>query len=89
MALGARPATILGMVVARGSVPMTIGIVFGSAGAAALVSVTAAALPEIDLRDPLAYLVVGVPIIVVALVATYIPARRATHVDPLQALRAD
>ena len=89
MALGARPATILGMVVARGSVPMVIGLVLGSAGAAALVSVTAAALSEIDLRDPLAYVVVAVPLIVVALIATYIPARRATHVDPLLALRAE
>jgi predicted permease len=89
MALGAKPATILGMIVARGSVPMIIGLVLGSAGAAALVSVTAAALSEIDLRDPLAYVVVAVPLIVVALIATYIPARRATHVDPLLALRAE
>ena len=89
MALGAKPATILGMVVARGSVPMVIGLVLGSAGAAALVSVTAAALAEVDLRDPLAYVVVAVPLIVVALIATYIPARRATHVDPLLALRAE
>ena len=89
MALGAQPASILGMVVARGSVPLTIGLVVGAAGAAALVSVTASALPEIDLRDPLAYVVVAVPLVVVALVATYIPARRATHVDPLLALRAE
>ncbi len=89
MALGAQPASILGMVVVRGSVPLTIGLVIGAAGAAALVSVTASALPEIDLRDPLAYVVVVVPLVVVALVATYIPARRATYVDPLLALRAE
>jgi putative ABC transport system permease protein len=89
MALGARPGAILGMVAIRGSVPMTIGLVLGSAGAAGLLAVTSTVLPETDLRDPLAYVVVAVPLIVVALVATYIPARRATHVDPLLALRAD
>ena len=89
MALGARPAAILGMVVARGSVPMAIGLMLGAAGAAALVTVTSSALSEVDLRDPLAYFVVAVPLIVTALVATYIPARRATRVDPLLALRAD
>ncbi|RPI49349.1 MAG: FtsX-like permease family protein, partial [Acidobacteria bacterium] len=89
MALGARPASIVRTVVARGSVPLAIGIVVGSAGAAALVSVTAQALSEIDPRDPLAYIAVAVPLVVVTLIATYIPARRATHVDPLVALRAD
>ena len=89
MALGARPASILGMVVARGSLPIVIGAVLGSAGAAALASVTSQALPMVDLRDPLAYIVVAVPLVVVALIATYIPARRATHVDPLLALRAE
>ena len=68
---------------------MAIGFALGSAGAAALASVTATALPEIELRDPLAYLVVGVPLVAVALVAMYVPARRATRVDPLLALRAE
>ena len=89
MALGARPGAILRMVVTRGTVPMAIGLILGSLGAAALASVTAAALSEVDLRDPLAYVVVAVPLVVVALVATYVPARRATHVDPLLALRAE
>ena len=77
------------MVVARGTVPMAIGLLLGSLGAAALASVTSAALSEVDPRDPLAYVVVAVPLIVVALVATCVPARRATHVDPLLALRAE
>jgi predicted permease len=89
MALGARPASILGMVVGHGSMPMALGLAIGSIGAAALVSVTAAALSEVDLRDPLAYVIVAVPLIAVTLLATYIPARRATHVDPLLALRAE
>ena len=89
MALGARSGAILRMVVARGTVPMAIGLVLGSLGAAALATMTSAALSEVDLRDPLAYVVVAVPLVVVALVATYIPARRATQVDPLLALRAE
>jgi putative ABC transport system permease protein len=89
MALGARPGKILGMVVARGSLPMTIGLAVGCAGAAVLVSVTAQALEDVDVRDPIAYIVVSVPLVCIALLATYIPARRATQVDPLVALRAD
>ncbi len=89
MALGARPASILGMVAARGSLPIVIGAVIGSAGAAALALVTSQALPIVDLRDPLAYIVVAVPVVAVALIATCVPARRATQVDPLLALRAE
>ena len=89
MALGAEPRSILGMVIVRGSVPLTLGLFLGSAGAAALVSVTASALQQVDVRDPLAYLTVAVPLALVTFVATYIPARRATQVDPLVALRAE
>jgi ABC-type antimicrobial peptide transport system permease subunit len=89
MALGARPAEILGMIVARGSLPMTIGLAVGSIGAALLVTMTARAIEEIDLRDPLAYIFVSVPLVVIALLASYIPARRAAHTDPIVALRAE
>ena len=89
MALGARPAAILGMIVARGSVPMAIGLIIGAAGTAALVTITAQALNEVDPRDPLGYIVVGLPLVAIALLATYIPARKATRVDPLTALRAE
>lgn len=89
MALGASHAAIHATVAARGGAPVVIGLALGVAGAGALASVTSSALPEIDLRDPLAYIVVGLPLIGVAAAATYIPSRRATRVDPLLALRAD
>ena len=89
MALGAGPASIVRLVVARGSVPLAIGFVVGAAGAAALMSVTSRALTEVDVRDPLAYIVVAVALAGVALVASYVPARRATLVDPLVALRTE
>jgi putative ABC transport system permease protein len=89
MALGALPSEILRMVVVRGSLPMAIGLVVGGAGAALVVSLTSNALEEIDLRDPISYLAVLVPLVGVALLATYIPARRATRVDPMLALRAE
>jgi putative ABC transport system permease protein len=89
IALGARPAKILAMIVAGGSLAVTMGLVLGSAGAAVLVSLTVNTIEEVELRDPLAYIVVWVPLVLTALVAAYIPARRATRVDPLLALRAD
>ena len=89
MALGAQRGTILRMVVGRGSLTAAIGVVLGSIGAAALVSLTARVFDEVDLRDPLAYVAVAVPLLTIALLATYIPARRATRVDPLLALRAE
>ncbi len=58
---------------------VSFGVVLGSAGAAALVSITSRALSEVDLRDPLAYVAVAVPLIVVALLATYTRAPRDTQ----------
>ena len=83
------PRGDLGMVVGRGSIPLLAGIALGSAGAAALAIVTSQALPEIDVRDPMAYAMVTLPLVALALAATCIPARRATQVDPLLALRAE
>jgi putative ABC transport system permease protein len=89
MALGARPAAILRMIVGRSSVPTAIGIAIGAAGAAAAVSVTASALSEVDVRDPIAYLLVITPLVALVFLGTCIPARRATKVDPMLALRAE
>jgi putative ABC transport system permease protein len=87
MALGAVPSAIVRLVVARGSIPVSVGLVFGTAASAFLISLTAAAMEEIDPRDPIAYAIVWVPLLMIALAATYIPARRAARVDPLVVLR--
>lgn len=89
MALGAQPSEVLRMVLTHGSLPIGLGLVLGAGGAAALTYLTSAAMEDLDVRDPIAYVGVLVPLIAVAFVATYIPARRATNVDPMLALRAE
>lgn len=87
MALGALPSAVVRLMVARGSIPVTVGLVIGTAASVALISLTAAVMEEIDPRDPIAYALVWVPLLLTALAATYIPARRAARVDPLVVLR--
>lgn len=87
MALGARRLDVLRLVVQQGMVLVAIGLVLGILGAVALTRVMSSVLYEITPKDPLTFVVVAVFLPVVALVACYIPARRATKVDPLVALR--
>jgi putative ABC transport system permease protein len=87
IALGALPSAIVRLVVARGSIPVGVGLVIGSAVSAGLISLTASVMEEIDPRDPVAYAIVWVPLLLTAVAATYIPARRAARVDPLVVLR--
>jgi putative ABC transport system permease protein len=89
MALGADGPTIRRMVLAEGSVVIGVGLAFGLAGAVAGSRVLQTLLFEIRPGDPLTIGVVCVTLAVVGLAACYIPARRATRVDPLVALRVD
>jgi putative ABC transport system permease protein len=87
MALGARPLHVLRLIFGQSLGMLLIGTVIGLAGAFALTRLMRTLLFEITATDPLTYVSVIGLITVVALLACYIPARRAAKVDPLIALR--
>ncbi len=87
MALGARPFDVLKLVVRQGMILALIGVVVGLAGALALTRVMSSLLFGVTERDPITFGVVAALLIVVAFIACCVPARRATKVDPLVALR--
>jgi predicted permease len=89
MALGASPGNVMGVVLRQGLKLAAIGLVLGLAGAWAASNLLSKMLFEVKPGDPLTYAGVTVLLGAVALAASYFPARRATKVDPLTALRQD
>ncbi len=93
MALGANRGRILGMVVAQSAMQVGLGTVLGIGLALGIVKLAGAGIQGVlfgvDPMDPLIYVAVGLLVAVVALAATFAPARRATRVDPIIALRAE
>ncbi len=89
MALGAERSGILLMVLRRGTELTAAGVVAGLLGAAALTRVMASLLFGVSTTDMLTFAIVPIILIVTALLATYIPALRATRVDPTVALREE
>ena len=87
MALGAQRRDVLGLVVGRGMRLTGIGVILGLAGALALTRVLKSLLFEIKPFDPVTFLTVTALLAGVALLACWIPARRAARVDPIEALR--
>ena len=89
VALGAQPGNIVGLVVRQGMELAAIGILAGLAGAAALTRVMASLLFGVSATDAVTFGAVAVLLAAVAFAATVIPARRATRVDPMVALREE
>jgi len=87
LALGAQSRDVLLMVVKQGSMLILLGLVIGLAGAYALTRLIESLLFGVTPKDPFTFAAVAVLLAVVALMACYIPAWRATKVDPLEALR--
>ncbi len=89
VALGAKAPSVLRMVMARGLEIIVVGIVLGLALAAGISRFLASLLYGIGATDLIAFGGTTLALLVVALLASYIPARRATRVDPILALRAE
>jgi putative ABC transport system permease protein len=89
MALGARPAQVLGLVVRKAMMLAGTGVALGMVAAMAATRVMSSLLYGVQARDPLVFAVAPVILLAVAMLASYIPARRASRVDPLLALRME
>lgn len=89
MAIGARPDDVLRMVLGQGGRLVVAGLALGLVGALFLSRALAALLFEVSARDPLTFALASAPIALVALLACYAPARAATRVDPMIALRQE
>jgi putative ABC transport system permease protein len=89
VALGARPSDILGLVVGQGMRVVGIGVGLGLCGALLATRALRSLLYGVTPTDPATLVAAGVGLAVVALIATALPARRATKIDPMEALRAE
>jgi len=89
MALGASRRTVLGMVLRQGAKLAAGGVVAGLLGAVAMTRAIAALLFDVSPRDPATLVALSLALCAIAMLACYVPAHRATRVDPIRALRHD
>jgi len=89
MALGATPGTVMRMVLGHSARLTLVGIVLGVAGGFVVSRLMRQALFEVNPANPLFYLAVSGTLLLVAVCASWFPARRATRIDPVRALRMD
>ncbi|HUE83016.1 MAG TPA: ABC transporter permease [Pyrinomonadaceae bacterium] len=87
MALGAQFSDVLRLILGHGVKLTLVGVVIGLAGAILLTSLLESVLYGVSATDPLTFVITASVLILVALLSAYLPARRATKVDPLVALR--
>jgi putative ABC transport system permease protein len=87
VALGAAKGTLVRMVVSHGLRVALVGVALGLAGAVAASSLTASLLVRLSPRDPLTFVAATVLVVLIALVACYIPAGRAARANPIDALK--
>jgi putative ABC transport system permease protein len=89
MALGAQPSSVVGLVLGHGMILVAAGLAIGLVAAYAAAGLMQSLVIGISPRDPVTFAGTAAVLGVIALLATYIPARRATRIDPLIALRTD
>jgi ABC-type antimicrobial peptide transport system permease subunit len=89
IALGAKPRDVARLVLRRGLAVAGAGLVIGGIATLATTGGVSSLLFEVSPRDPVVYGVAGVIILSVSAIASFIPARQASRVDPASALRAD
>ena len=89
MALGAQPGMVLRMIMREGSIMLLSGVAIGLLLAMATAKILSGILYQVGALDPIAFTVAPLLLAAAALIATWLPARRATHVDPIQALRTE
>ena len=89
IALGATPGGILKMVLGQGLLTVAIGLIVGLAGSLLLTRTMRSMLFEISPNDPITIVGIALLLLLIAMLASYIPARRATRVDPMIALRSE
>lgn len=89
MALGARARDVLGMVLRQGFMAVALGVAIGIAGTLVLTRAMASLLFGVRAHDPITFAAVTLALVCVALLASYLPARRAASIEPMVALRHD
>jgi putative ABC transport system permease protein len=89
MALGASRLNLLALVLGQSLWTTLAGIVIGLAGAGVLTRFMSSLLFDVRAADPATYAMVAMALLLIALVASYVPARRATLADPMHALRVE